>query len=304
MNAEFKGVWVAMVTPNNDDDKVLTQLLTKFNKAGVQGVFILGTTGEGILLTPSERKLFAEKIVTLANGMGVIVHVSHDHFAEVLDLAQHASKISAQAVAVGLPAHYRLDPQEIADYFICLAEKVEIPILIYDIPSVTGNTLSQEALEQILKRTNNVIGLKVSHYDWKLWEYVLKLAVIEDINVLVGVDNFCLAALSNGATGIVSGPANVFPEIYVELYQAIQNRDICRAIQCQQLINEICQIVHYGMPLAFIKEALDILGYPVGPVRPPLRQLTSDEKEALAQALASFSKEVATLWGGKEVISR
>jgi len=306
MNVNLQGVWVAMITPNIDDEDVLKKMLNKFKQTGIRGVFILGTTGEGMLLTPLERKLFAEKVLIFANEMDVdvIVHVSHDHFAEVLDLAEHAAKISAHAIAVAMPAHYRLDPHEITSYFIRLAKAIEIPIVIYDIPSVTGNMLSSDILAQILSETNNIIGLKISHYDWKLWEYVLNLAVNGGINVLIGVDNLCLAALSSGATGIVSGPANIFPEVYVELYQAVQNRNISRAIQCQQLINKICQILHYGTPLAFIKEALDIFGYSVGPVRPPLRPLTSDEREVLAQALISFSHSLAALWGEKEVISR
>ncbi len=104
-----------------------------------------------------------------------------------------------------------------------------------------------------------------------------------------------------GAAGIVSGPANVFPELYVEVIRSIEGGNIKQAQKCQRLINKLCNIVHQGVPLAFIKESVRILGYEVGPVRAPLRELSQEEKTELQKEIIAIAKDVAATCGTKEV---
>lgn len=305
MRNNFHGVWVAVVTPNvhGDVDNVLNNMMDKFKRSGIQGIFVLGTTGEGFLLTPQERKFYGERFVEIArdHGLDVMIHISHDHPAVVLELAEHAASLRPSAVVVTAPAHFRLDLHEVVNYFVTIAKAVDIPILLYDIPSVTGNPLTPHVLNEIFTSTNNTAGIKVSHVDVSMWEYLFHFAEKHKIALLVGVDTFCLAALTQGASGIVSGPANVFPELYVRLIRSVLERDIKQAQKCQQLINKLCNIVHHGVPLAFIKESVRILGYEVGPVRAPLRELSQQEKDVLHEEIITIAKDVAAICGTKEV---
>lgn len=296
---QLQGVWVAMVTPWDGARAApcrdaLTRLVDRFARVGVDGLFILGTTGEGSLLSPEERKVFAIAVLEEAKGkLPVIVHTGHDRPSVAVELSLHAQAAGAAAVAVSPPARYRLDGSELETYFLEVAQALEgFPMLLYDIPCATGNPLSADLLTRIREQAPNVVGAKVSRSDWEAWEGYLALA--DQLALFVGTDTMCLPALEMGASGIVSGPANLLPELYVQLHHAVREGDIARARAYQDLIRRLCQAVHYGTPLAFIKEGLEVLGWAGGPTLPPLRALRPMELAELRQALAQLSEAAAT----------
>ena len=307
LSSRLCGVWVAMVTPWDEtraapQGGVLAGLIERFVRAGIDGLFILGTTGEGSLLSPEERKVFAEEVLCKAQGkLPVIVHVGHDRPAVVMELALHAKTIGATAVAVSPPTRYRLDEAELEAYFLEIARALEdFPMLLYDIPSATGNPLNASLLSRISAQAPNVVGAKVSRSDWDAWTSYLALA--DSLVLFVGTDTLCLPALEMGAAGIVSGPANLMPELYVQLYRAVRQGDITQARAYQDRVRRLCEAVHYGAPLAYIKQGLELLGWAVGATLPPLRALRATELADLRQALAQLS-EVAIASGGKEVVA-
>ncbi|MBC7093151.1 dihydrodipicolinate synthase family protein [Candidatus Bipolaricaulota bacterium] len=300
---QLHGVWVAMVTPWDEVQAAprrdaLARLVDRFAQAGVDGLFILGTTGEGTLLSPEERKVFAEATMEAAEGkLPIIVHTGHDRTSIAVELALHAKAAGAAAVAVSAPARYRLDESELETHFLLIAQALgDFPMLLYDIPCATGNPLSVGLLIRISEQAPNVMGAKVSRSDWEAWEGYLALA--ESMALFVGTDTMCLPALEIGASGIVSGPANLLPELYVQVYRAVRGGDIAQAKACQDLVRRLCQAVHYGTPLAFIKEGLEVLGWAVGPTLSPLRPLRPTERAELRQALTQLS-EAATTGGAR-----
>lgn len=302
-NRQFHGVWVAMVTPWDETQgtprwDVLTKLINRFAQTGVDGLFILGTTGEGALLTSEERKCFTEAVLKEARKkLPVIVHTGHDRTSIAIELSVHAKAAGAAAIALSAPARYHLDKDELAAHFIKVAQAVEdFPVFLYDIPCATGNPLSADLLVFISERAPNVIGVKVSRSDWEAWEGYLALA--ELMVLFVGTDTMCLPALLMGASGIVSGPANLLPELYVQLYRTVCTGDIAQAKTYQDLIRRLCQAIHYGTPLAFIKEGLEVLGLAVGPALSPLRSLRPTELAEVRQALTQVSK-LATTGGAR-----
>ncbi len=202
MKNNFRGAWVATVTPNvpGDIDNVLKNMMDKFKRSGIQGIFILGTTGEGFLLTPAERKFYSECFVKLAHDydLDVIIHISHDHPAVVLELAEHATSLQPSAVSVTAPAHFRLDPKEMVNYFVTIAKAVDTPILLYDIPGVTGNPLIPQVLDEIFTSVNNIVGIKVSHVDMSIWTDLFDFTEKHKIALLVGADTFLFNGFSAG----------------------------------------------------------------------------------------------------------
>lgn len=292
---DIQGVWVALVTPWDEDRaeprrEALRSLIMRFVSVGVDGLFVLGTTGEGFLFSVEERKIFLEVILEEVNGrLPVIVHVGHELTKVAVDLARHAQKVGARAVSLTPPSRYRLDWQELEDYFVAVAEAVsDLPVLLYDIPSGGCNALGATLLAQVHERASNIVGAKVSRSDWSAWEEYLRLA--GSLVILVGNDLMCFPLILSGAVGIVSGPANVFPEFYVELFRRIKEKDVEGALRCQSFVNRLCQILHYGQPLAYIKDALQKLGWEVGEVRRPLRALSLEEQEQLRAALVELAR--------------
>lgn len=292
---DIQGVWVALVTPWDEERaeprrETLRNLLMRFVSAGVNGLFVLGTTGEGFLFSAEERKVILEAILEEADGqLPVIVHVGHESTKVAVDLAKHAQKVGVRAVSLTPPSRYRLDWQELVNHFVTVAEAApDLFVLLYDLPSAGCNAIGAALLAQVHERAPNIVGAKVSRSDWLVWEEYLRLA--GSLVILAGNDLMCFPLILLGAAGIVSGPANVFPEFYVELFRRIREKDVEGALRCQSFVNRLCQVLHYGQPLAYIKEALRKLGWEVGEVRRPLRSLSLEEREQLGVALAELAR--------------
>ncbi len=300
----LRGVWVAMVTPWDEIKgeprrTVISTLIDRFIQAGVNGLFILGTTGEGNLMEPTERKVFAETVIEVieeANAhLPVIVHTGHDRTETAIELSRHAKVTGAIAVAISAPSHYHLDRTELEKHFLNIAEAIDgHPVLLYDIPLAKGNPLSGNLLARLNEQMPNIVGAKVSRTDWEAWEEYLSLHA--RVVLFNGVDTLCLPTLVMGVAGIVSGGANLLPEIYVQLYQAVLEGKMSLAWRCQELINRLSQIIRHGTPISFIKEGVEILTMlNVGNVRRPLRSLTFTERNELSRYLLSLHEEAIQL---------
>jgi len=292
---QLSGVWVAMVTPwdevnNSPRKEVMAQLINRFVQAGVDGLFVLGTTGEGSLLSVEERKSFLEITMTMAEGkLPVIVHVGHDRTRIVRELAVHAKDSNVMAVAVSPPVQYVLTKSALKMHFIRIAETLgDFPMVLYDHP-VSVNPLNTDVLISVNESAANLIGAKVSRSDWQAWEEYL--AVADKITLLTGVDSLCLPLLFLGARGIISGLANIFPEMYVRLYRAVRDGDIREASRWQNLIKRLCAICNSGPSIQMIKTALKVLGFDVGACLTPCDTLSEEKERRLYIQLVSILEE-------------
>jgi len=287
---EMHGVWVAMVTPwdvkkRSPNIGALQRLIDRFINSGVTGLYILGTTGEGTLLTKDERKVFAEAVMEIsASKIPVIVHTGHDQTAVACDLSRHAARIGAAAVAVAPPCRYRLTQGELQTHYLEIASVIEdLPVFLYDIPATTGNPLSADLLSTLHTDAQNVVGAKVSRGDWEAWEGYT--AVADKYVLLIGKDEMAFPLLSMGGSGLVSSGANVFPDLYAALYQAAKRGDYEEGKRLQMLITELCRVTRRGH-VPTIKRALSLLGWEVDPPLPPLRLVpTAADDDLKAQLM-------------------
>jgi len=287
---EMHGVWVAMVTPwdvkkRSPNIGALQRLIDRFINSGVTGLYILGTTGEGTLLTKDDRKVFAEAVMEIsASKIPVIVHTGHDQTAVACDLSRHAARIGAAAVAVAPPCRYRLTQGELQTHYLEIASVIEdLPVFLYDIPATTGNPLSADLLSTLHTDAQNVVGAKVSRGDWEAWEGYT--AVADKYVLLIGKDEMAFPLLSMGGSGLVSSGANVFPDLYAALYQAAKRGDYEEGKRLQMLITELCRVTRRGH-VPTIKRALSLLGWEVDPPLPPLRLVpTAADDDLKAQLM-------------------
>jgi 4-hydroxy-tetrahydrodipicolinate synthase len=271
----LEGVIVPLLTPFAEDGTIdvptLQQLVESVIAAGVQGVMVAGTTGEGPMLSLAERMLLAEIVVAqVRKRVAVIVQSGAITTHETLVLAEHATTSGADAIAVMSPFFYAYSQAALIGYFCTIADHVpSMPVYLYNIPQRTGNVITPEVSAAVAQRCANVVGEKES--SGNLQHLAAKQQIRNGIFVvLLGSDGLMLPGLALGASGVVSGNANVVPELVVALYQAFQTGDLPAARAAQTRLDTLIGVLGDGCDLGLFKALLRYRGIAAGKVRSPL----------------------------------
>jgi 4-hydroxy-tetrahydrodipicolinate synthase len=300
--SEFKirGVITALVTPFDDqglvDESALKRLVEYQIRAGVHGLNPCGTTGEHALLTPDERRHIAEIVVQTAHRrVPVFVQTGTASTEMTIALTRHAQEIGADAATVVTPYYYHPTDEGMIEHYARVAESVpDLPIFLYNIPQLTGNNLSPALVAAIVERCPNVVGMKDSSGD--LQQVIDSVALRGGrFNIAMGSDGLVLSALVAGVQASVSGNANVFPELFVELFQAYGRGDLSAAQSAQARIQHVRRILKDGSDLSLYKAILARRGLPVGGVRAPLVNAERGAVDACVSALDSVGLEVKAI---------
>jgi len=287
-NSRLRGIITALATPFSSagivDEEALRQLVQFQLKSKVNGFFPLGTTGMGPAMDPDQRKRVAEVVVEEAKGrVPVIVQVGASDPAASLDLARHAEKIGADAIASLTPFYYHPGEEAIIDYYRRLSQATRLPLLVYNIPRHTGNNVDANLLLK-LSKIPNVVGIKDSSQDFsQLLDYLE--AVPDGFTVINGTDSYLFSAFCAGARGGVSATANPFPELFVEMYEAYMARDTEKGSALQIKIHSLRDVLSKP-PIAPLLEALKFRGLKGGFVKPPLRSMSAEEIDNLRESLS------------------
>ena len=291
---KLEGIITALVTPfsKNDqvDEEALRELVQFQIKSGVNGLFPLGTTGMGPAMEPFERKRVAEVVVKeVEKRIPVIVQVGAADPIVTIDLARHAEQIGADAVASLTPFYYHPGTESIIEHFRRLAAATKLPILVYNIPSNTGNNVDAKLLVQ-LSRIPNIVGIKDSSRDFsQLLDFLTN--VPHEFTVINGTDSYLFSALCAGVSAGVSATANAFPELFVEMYGSYKGSDLAKGEKLQKKIHSLRSAMN-NPPLAPYLEVLKMRGLKSGNVRLPLRQMNSEEVAALRSIVTRLAPEL------------
>jgi 4-hydroxy-tetrahydrodipicolinate synthase len=259
-----------LVTPLSDRDTLdvrgLERLVEHVLDGGVQGLFILGTTGEGPSLSYHLRCELIERVCEQVSGrLPVLVGVSDTSLVESLNLAGCADEAGAAAVVVAAPYYYPLAQAELRRYIEHLAAAMPRPVLLYNAPGQTKIRFELDTLRRLLGAAN-IIGLKDSSADMIYFHRVLRLAAVRpDWSVLVGPEELLAEAVWLGGHGGVCGGANLCPRLYVDLYQAAAAGDTDRVADLHAQVMAIAGgIYSVGCPgggvIQGLKSALALLG--------------------------------------------
>ncbi|HSD49272.1 MAG TPA: dihydrodipicolinate synthase family protein [Actinomycetota bacterium] len=280
----LSGAIAAAVTPLAADGRDLDEgaigpLVGFLSDGGIDGVLVCGTTGEGILLSVAERRRVVERFVDARpEGFQVAVHAGAQTTADTVTLAAHAKDIGADAVAVIAPPYFPLDDDALFEHLRSAAHACgPLPFYLYEFAGRSGYAIPVGVVERLRRSSPNLAGLKVSDTPWTAVEpYVL-----DGLDLFVGSEPLVLEALERGADGAVSGLATAFPEIVSAL---VHDRDATAGTRVATLRSLLAPLPFH----AALKEILAGRGVPVGPgVRPPLRRLNPDEREAALDAARS-----------------
>ncbi len=236
---KVRGLFTALVTPFDERGEVDTDRISDLVRfqisKGAEGLYPCGSTGLGPMLRIEERKKVAEAVVKAAGGkVPVVAQVGCADTASTVELARHAEKVGAYAVASLTPYYYKPGEAAVVKHFEAISRSVGIPVLAYNIPQFTGNSLQAAAVAS-MARVGTLAGIKDSSRDL-LQLLELLNAVPDEFTVMTGTEEYALFALMSGADGLVSGGASALPELFRSLVVAQGKGDYGAALAVQQTI--------------------------------------------------------------------
>ena len=281
-----------MVTPLTDRDKLdhagTQKLLEHVIQGGVHGVFILGTTGEAPSLSYHLRREFIQLVSeTVARRVPVFVGVTDTSLVESLRLAEFAKDSGADAVVLSTPYYFPAGQTELIKYIADIVEEVPLPLMLYNMPSLTKVWFEIDTL-RTLAQHQQIIGVKDSSGDMKYFQQMLSLKTIRpDWSMFIGPEHLTAEAIAMGGDGGVNGGANIYPQLFVDLYDAAMAQNHQQIEVLTQRVNRLQQIYSVGKYASrFIKAtkcALSINGIcsdhmaePFNHFMPPQRAEVSD----------------------------
>ncbi len=270
----ISGAFAAALTPLRDggltlDDAVFAPYVDFLAAGGVDGLLVLGTTGEGILLSVAERRRALELFLAAAAGrLPVAAHCGAQTTADTAALAAHAAEAGAAAVAVIAPPFFPLDERSLVAHFEAAAAAcAPLPFYVYEFAARSGYAVPVAVVERLRETVPNLRGLKVSDKPWERLEPYL----LDGLDVFVGAESLVARGLAHGAAGAVSGLAAVYPEVVAAL---VRERTAERSAEAERLRASLERFPFQAAAKAVVGRR----GVPIrGDMRAPLRPLAADE---------------------------
>ena len=285
----FPGIIPAVTTPFDTNGAVdvaaFERNVAAQLEAGVHGFVATGTMGEAASLTTEERRAVVAATVRAAAGrVPVVAGVSSGAPATSIGYAADAAAEGADAIMLLPPLAYRADPRELVAFYRAVAAGADLPIMLYNNPEASGVDLRAPAIVAIAERVDGIVAVKECSGDTRRLPALI--AAAPQLEILVGGDDWALEGFCGGATGWVSGVADVVPRECVALYEH------CRAGELEaarELYMRMLPLARYDMTPKLVqnyKAAQDEVGLAGGPVREPRLPLTEAERADLLDAMA------------------
>jgi len=292
MTYRLTGLIAATYTPMDHDGRLnlaeVQPMVDRLIEEGISGLYVCGTTGEGMSLTGAERRAVAEAFVkAAARRVPVIVQAGHNSVAEAAQLAAHARQSGADVVSATAPSYYKVDSVELL--VDCMAEIAagagDLPFYYYHIPSLTGAVLDMVSfLDLAGQRIPNLAGMKYTCPTIHEYQACRELGDGR-FDVLWGCDEMLLWALAAGARGAVGSTYNIAAPLYRRIIEAFTAGDLDQARRLQSKAAEMIRTM-YRFPFhPAMKEVMKMIGLNCGPCRLPQPRLTAQQVTDLRQGL-------------------
>jgi 4-hydroxy-tetrahydrodipicolinate synthase len=291
-----EGIFPALVTPFTDDGKAVDEerlrtLVDHCLELGVHGVVPCGTTGEFVNMTTEEKRRVIKIVIDEVNGrVPVIAGTGASGTDQTVEMTRYAKDAGATAALIVTPFYLKPADRGIYEHYYTIANEVDIPIILYNIPQCTGLDLPWQMVED-LAQIPNIVGVKDSSGQLKFILAVLE-KVRDKINVLCGHDEVVVAGLAAGCSGAILASANVIPDIWVQIYNHVKKGELQQARELQYKVQKTARIIASSGAVG-TKEALNMMKIKVGPVRKPLSvggELTYEAREELRLDLEKIGK--------------
>ncbi len=305
LSKAFQGIIPPLVTPLLDRDTLdiagLEALIDHVISGGVHGIFILGTTGEAPSLSIRlRRELVTEAMRIVRDRVPILVGITDASFVESVSLARHASECGAAAVVLAPPYYFPAGQQELLEYLKHLTAEMPLPMMLYNMPSHTKLVFDPDTVLRA-SRLPGIVGLKDSSGNMVYFhELQRRLKDQPDFSLFVGPEQLLAETLYLGGHGGVCGGADLYPKLYVELYESAVNRNLDRTSALHNLVMDIGDEIYsegrfWSSYLKGLKCALSIKGICSDFLAEPFHRFRETERLAIAEALKRVDKEVASL---------
>lgn len=297
MSSQLSGVLTALATPFTADGRIDEQklrfLVDRSIDAGVDGVVACGSTGEFSALSSDERRLIVETVVEHTAGrVPVVAQTGATSTSEAIRLSQHAQKCGADVLMLVTPYYDPLSLPEATDYIRTVAEAVELPVMLYNIPATTGLNLDPETVGKLAREVENVRYIKDSSGDMGQATQLIHNHG-EHISTIIGWDSLILAALTEGATAVMAGTANILPREIVAVHRAVAAGDYTTAKVEWSRIYPLIDAILSAPFVPAVKAALDVLGHPIGTPRRPTADLDPAHLARIEKHIIELQLEAA-----------
>ena len=288
----FTGAGVAIITPFNEDGTVnydaFGEIIEAQIKGGSDAIIVCGTTGESSTMNDEEHIAVIKYCVDkVAKRVPVIAGSGSNCTREAVNISREAERVGADGLLCVTPYYNKCTQEGLYQYYKAISDAVNIPIIMYNVPSRTGTTIQPETAVRIAKEVKNVVAIKEASGNISA---VAKLASLAEgcIDIYSGNDDQVLPILSLGGKGVISVWSHVAPKKVHDMVMAFLNGDIATAQKLQlEAINVIGALFSEVNPIP-VKAAMNMLGFNAGPVRAPLTELSDKNKEVLKKSLKEY----------------
>jgi 4-hydroxy-tetrahydrodipicolinate synthase len=300
MHLPLKGIIPPVITPLLDYEEFdvhgLEKLIEHLISGGVHGVFILGTNGEAPSLSYKLRKEFIKRTCELVDyRVPVMVGISDTSFAGSLEITDFSMKQGADAVVVAPPYYYPVSQCELVDYFEDLAGRLSLPFILYNMPSHTKVHLDISTVRKV--KEMGALGIKDSSGDmFYMYSIIEEFKDSPDFSIFTGTELFLPETIISGGHGAVAGGANMFPDLFVSLYEASLRNDLEKIAQLRQkvalLYRTIYNVGKYASRITKgTKCGLSVMGICNDYMAPPFHKFDSVERKQIEE----YIDEIALL---------
>ncbi len=292
-NVPIRGIIPAIITPMHEDESVNFEELRRQVKrqidGGVHAIFCFGTNGEGYILNGKEKQKVLETVVDEVGGrVPVYAGTGCISTKETVEQCKMAAAAGADVLSIITPSFAAASQNELYEHYKTVAEQVDLPIVLYNIPARTGNSIAPATVKK-LSRIENIVGAKDSSGNFtNILSYIDagKARESGDFAVLSGNDQLIIWNLLAGGSGGIAGCANVYPHTLASVYDLFMEGKIEEAKEVNASIASFRACFKYGNPNTIVKTAVGLLGYDVGKCRAPFNQVPEEGIEAIKKVLA------------------
>lgn len=289
MKKNFSGIFTALLTPFDQNNKVnekALEKLVKFNiEKGVTGFYVGGSTAEAFLLSTDERKQIMNIVKSTAPEHTLIAHIGSINEMDAAELGKYANKLSYDLVSSVAPFYYKFSFEEIKNYYFRLADISELPMLVYHFPAFSGVNMGIGEMSNFLA-DSRFIGIKYTSNDFFMLEQCK--SNFPDKIVYNGFDEMFMAGLSMGADGGIGSTYNFMADKFVKIHELFKHNKIKEAQFLQKEANKIISILCKIGVMQAEKEVLNQLGFDFGICRKPFSIPTNEEKELIRKEILPY----------------
>ena len=285
---EFRGCMVALVTPFADgevDYAKLDELVDWHVARGTDALVPCGTTGESATLTHEEHGKVVEAVVKRAGGrIPVVAGTGSNSTAEAVRMTQYAAAVGADASLQISPYYNKPEPEGMYRHFRTIAESVDLPIVLYNVPGRTGRSMTPETVAR-LAEVDNIVALKDATLSIEFTTEVLRLC---GITILSGEDSMTMPLMALGGKGVISVVANIAPQWMKKMVEAFAAGRLDEARELHLRLFPLAKAMFLETNPIPVKTAMQMMGLINGEMRLPLSPLSEEKREPLRKVLESF----------------